>query len=86
MPLSTLNTTAKAESGIVIDILHPSTGNPLGIQFIVCGTDSKAYRDVTRRQQNRRFEIAKQSRGKATLRAEELEEEDTCHKVCASSI
>lgn len=62
MALAALNTKSAAERGVQIDILHPSTGLPLGIRFTILGTDSAVYKGAVRRQQERNLEMAKKQR------------------------
>lgn len=73
MDLAQLDTTAAANEGADIELLHPTTGAPLGVLITVCGTDSDAYRQALRERQNKRLRNAK--RGGATLTAEEIEAE-----------
>jgi hypothetical protein len=75
MSLSSLNTSAVSENGTAVEILHPTKNIPLGITFFIRGTDSKTFRDITRKQQNRRMEAAKKARGSLNLTAEEMDAE-----------
>lgn len=75
MSLAKLNTAVAAEQGAAVEILHPTTNLPLGITFYVRGTDSAAFRDITRKQQNRRMEASKKSRTARSLTSEELDAE-----------
>lgn len=75
MSLAELNTTVNAEKGAAVEILHPTKNIPLGITFFVRGTDSSAFREITRKHQNRRMEKAKKKRGQLSMTAEELEAE-----------
>lgn len=67
-----LNTQEKAEKGIEIEILHPKTNVPLGIFITVLGTDSETYRQISRKNQNRRLESVRRGRP-STQSAEEIE-------------
>lgn len=64
--------------GAKISITHPRTGLATGIVISVLGSDSEAYRNLLRKQQNRRLEAAAKNRGMrkgSTVTAEALEEE-----------
>jgi hypothetical protein len=76
MSLAALNTKETADQGIDVEILHPKTNIPIGIVVTVLGTDSEAFRAITRKQQNRRTENMRNRRGSSTLTAEELEAEN----------
>ena len=72
MGLAELNTKDKADEGFEVEILHPKTHTPIGVYIKILGTDSETYRRVTRKNQNRRLEIAK--RGRMNIQtAEEIE-------------
>lgn len=70
--LSQLDTSQTAENGVAVELRHPKTNAPLGMRIFVAGVDSETYRSQIRRQQNRRMEQARRSRG-LNISAEELE-------------
>jgi len=51
MDLSKLN----SEDEATLEIVHPSTGEPLGIKITVAGIDSKIYREAQRKVSNKRL-------------------------------
>lgn len=71
--LSQLDTSQAAEDGVAVHLRHPKTNTPLGVRIFVAGVDSETYRSQIRRQQNRRMEQARRSRGQLSISAEELE-------------
>lgn len=76
MALLKLSTKQAAESGVTIDIRHPKTNLPLGIQITVCGSDSETCKRIQRKQINRRLELSARSRNnKVAMTAEEIEAE-----------
>ena len=46
--LATLDFAAKAEEGAVMQVKHPLTGEALGINITLIGTDSKTFRDISK--------------------------------------
>lgn len=59
-----------------IELNHPKTSAPLGIFITLYGKDSQKFKDVQRKQLNRRLELSQKSRNnKLTMTAEELERE-----------
>ncbi|WP_321532265.1 hypothetical protein [uncultured Desulfuromonas sp.] len=62
MDLATLNTAQNADTGIEIEIFHPTTGEPIGLTIMVLGSDSQAYIDAERKINKRRNEQAKRTR------------------------
>lgn len=56
--LASLDSKSKAESGAPVDILHPVSGEPLGLTIVLAGADSATYRRsqaaMLRRQVGRR--------------------------------
>ena len=75
MSLADLNTKETADNGVEIEILHPGTNLPVGVAITVLGTDSAAFRAITRKQRNRRLESMNRSKGKVTQTDEEQEAE-----------
>jgi len=73
LDLTQLDTSKTAETGVAVALRHPVTHVPLGVRIQVAGVDSDTYRSHIRRQQNRRMEQAKRSRGQISISAEELE-------------
>lgn len=69
---------AAQNEGITLQIVHPGTGEDLGVTFVVAGPDSDAARAADRRMTNRRLKGRKTSQ----LTAEELQEE-TLRKLAA---
>src|SRR5574343_401831 len=55
MDLSKLNTVEACNDGAVYEVVHPSTGEPLGIKITLVGMDSKDYRDAQRKLSNKRL-------------------------------
>jgi len=45
--LATLDTAKVAEEGAELRVAHPTTGEDLGIQITLIGTDSKTFRDIS---------------------------------------
>lgn len=86
MALASLNTKSAAERGVKIDILNPITGAPLGIRFILLGTDSAAYKKAVRDQQTRRIEAAKKNRGMASLRTPDEAEAEALDILVACTV
>jgi len=68
--LKTLDVVSKANEGTTVDIVHPVTGDPLGIKVQVVGQDSDLYRKAQRKILNKRLNDKK-----FKTRAEELENE-----------
>lgn len=59
-----------------IELQHPKTNVPLGIFITLYGKDSPKFKEVQRKQLNRRLELSQKSRNnKMTMTAEELEKE-----------
>ena len=74
MSLAKLSPKAAAESGVEVTILQPTTNIPLGITVTVCGADSETFKNIQRKQLNRRLEKQQKSRTRQTaMTAEELE-------------
>lgn len=73
MDLMNLDLSKGAEAGAAVELRHPVSREPLGVRVFVVGTDSETYRSQIRRQQNRRMEQARRSRGALNISAEELE-------------
>jgi hypothetical protein len=46
--LATLDTAKVAEEGAELRVAHPTTGEELGIQITLIGTDSKTFRDISK--------------------------------------
>jgi len=76
MALAELSPKAAAEAGVAVSIRHPKTNLPLDITITVCGTDSETFKNIQRKQLNRRMERAQRSRNnKVNVTAEESEAE-----------
>ena len=69
--LAKLDTSKASEEGVWCDIENPSTGEATGIRIKVLGMDSKAYKDQTRKVQDRN--LKKGFRGMKNLKSETLE-------------
>ena len=67
LDLSTLDTSAKAETGFSVDITHPVTGEPLGISVTLAGKDSQTYRKAQAAQYRKAI-----GRGKREVTPEEV--------------
>ncbi len=72
--IASLNLEQDANSEAPIEILHPVTKAKLGITIYVMGAESTAYRNIIRRQQNRRLKLLSKNR-RIELTLEETEEE-----------
>jgi hypothetical protein len=70
MDLLQLDMNAAANAGAWIDILHPVTGAPVGIQVQVLGTDSDQFNALMDRFNRERFEAAKRQRAASEVEAE----------------
>ena len=68
--LKNLDVVSLANTGTTVDIVHPVTGDPLGIKVTVAGMDSDLYRKAQRKILNKRLNDKK-----FKTRAEELENE-----------
>lgn len=73
MDLTTLDTRSAANEGAVIEILHPITEQPVGVQIVILGADSDAYQTALRQQQDSRMRRL-QRRNALSLTLEEIEE------------
>jgi hypothetical protein len=59
-----------------INILHPRTNAPLGLSVVIFGRDSGRFKEIQRKQLNRRLERSNKSRTKQQApTAEEMESE-----------
>ena len=83
MSLASLNTKETADQGIAIAILNPKTNLPLGITIVVLGTDSDAFRSVTRKQRNRRLTTMNRNPGKGALQTDEESEAEALETLTA---
>ena len=76
MAIKTLTLKQSAEKGVDVAILHPTTGLPLGITVVVCGSDSETFRAINRKQLNRKLEQQQKQRNRqGAMTAEVLEVE-----------
>jgi hypothetical protein len=69
--LAKLDTNKASEEGVWCDIENPSTGEQTGIRIKVLGMDSKAYKNQTRKVQDKN--LKKGFRGMKNLKSETLE-------------
>lgn len=75
--LASLDTVAACDAGTEIELLHPTTGDPLGIFISVLGRDSQVFKEYTRQSINTRLrkEAINRKRGRdpevATVEAAE---------------
>ena len=70
----------------VIDLVHPSTGDPIGASVEVFGQDSEKFRTETRKAETKYTEYARRNRGKF-MPPEEREKLDKAKiVVCTKSI
>jgi DNA polymerase III alpha subunit len=69
--LAKLDTNKASEEGVWCDIENPATGEQTGIRIKVLGMDSKAYKNQTRKVQDRN--LKKGFRGMKNLKSETLE-------------
>lgn len=56
LDLKTLDVQAAAEAGVEVSLVHPVTGEPLGISIRLRGADAPSYRAVLLEQRRRRIE------------------------------
>lgn len=80
--LGSINTGAASDRGKIVNILHPTSTAPIGIEVDVLGCDSREFKRNQREQQNRRLKNQSKNKGKLKLSAEELEEE-ALSTICA---
>ena len=81
--LSKLDTSKASEDGVWCDIENPATGDQTGIRIKVLGMDSKAYKDQTRKVQDRN--LKKGFRGMKNLKSETLEN-NRIELICVCTI
>lgn len=75
MDIATLNTAEAAEEGQWLELVHPTTYQPLDIRIKLLGTDSKVWRKHEREVQNKRLQRFQKRGAKARLTMEEAEAE-----------
>ena len=68
--LASLDTSSASERGASLDVLHPTTGEKLGIAITLAGADSPTYVQAQRAMVNRRI----RARGKQVT-AEQVEDD-----------
>lgn len=71
--LSKLDTSEAAETGAVLDVLHPTENTPLGIKITLAGADSDIYRKTINKSVNKRVQRMKPGQS-MPFTAEEQEE------------
>ena len=69
--LSTLDVSAIAEQGAILNVTHPVSGQNLGVSIRLAGADSEIYRKAMRAAAARRIN----SRRRSALTPEEMEQE-----------
>ena len=57
--LSKLDTSGAAETGAVLEVLHPTENTPLGIKITLAGADSDVYRKMVNKSVNKRLQRIK---------------------------
>ena len=71
--LTSLDTSEAAETGAVLDVLHPTENTPLGIKITLAGADSDVYRKTVNKNVNKRVQRMKPGQS-LPFTAEEQEE------------
>ncbi len=71
--LSALDSAARADEGAELHVLHPATGEDLGIVIRLAGTDSAAYRRALSAAANRRPQAGRKKATLEELQAENIE-------------
>src|SRR5512135_3668091 len=71
--LKNLDTSEAAETGAVLEVLHPTENTPLGIRITLAGADSDIYRKFMYKATNKRVQRLKPGQG-VPFTAEEQEE------------
>lgn len=74
LDLAALDTSLGAEEGRELEVLHPKTGEPIGLRITLLGTDSEAYQKAVRAQQRRAMDRLAHNRKRRST-PEELEAE-----------
>lgn len=82
MDLDALDVSAGAEKGFELELLHPSSGKPLGIHITVKGADSETYREKKRELQTRRMELVARGRKDAGAMMDTVEQD--AHELLAA--
>jgi hypothetical protein len=89
LDLKSLDTQAPAESGTDVELEHPATGDPLknddGSKWIITvrGIDSKAVKDVQKKQQNR---FSERLRKRGQFGDAESNEKEQVERLVAATI
>jgi hypothetical protein len=73
--LSKLDTVAGANAGFGLDIMHPSTGENLGITITLLGKDSDEFQRVSRAQSKRRIEKTRRGMRGPVVTQEEVDQD-----------
>ncbi|MHB2205071.1 hypothetical protein [Methylobacterium sp. CM6257] len=90
MDLSNLDTTATAEAGATMEVVHPATGAPLTqdggavVSITLAGQDSERYRKADRRIANKRLQAS--SNGQRVKLTAEGIESDNLERLVACTI
>ena len=71
--LTSLDTSEAAETGAVLEVLHPAENTPLGIKITLAGADSDIYRKTVNKNINKRVQRMKPGQS-LPFTAEEQEE------------
>ena len=71
--LTNLDTSETAETGAVLEVLHPTENTPLGIKITLAGADSDLYRKTVNKNINKRVQRIKPGQS-MPFTAEEQEE------------
>jgi hypothetical protein len=71
--LTSLDTSEAAETGAVLEVLHPTENTPLGIKITLAGADSDIYRKTVNKNVNKRVQRMKPGQS-LPFTAEEQEE------------
>lgn len=72
MAIKALTPKQAAEKGTEVEIIHPTTYQPLGITVVVCGSDSDTFKAIQRKQLNRRLEMQQKNRNRQNAMTAEL--------------
>lgn len=71
LDLASLDTAALCDQGAEMELVHPATGEPLGVYLTLAGVDSRAWRKAVAAQVERRL-----SRRGGKISAEEIQAND----------
>lgn len=67
MDLLTLDTKAHAQAGAVLSLEHPATGEPVGVEINLMGSDSEAFRGKKRELERARADKLRRARSRSAV-------------------